>query len=93
VGLKNNVSTRLLETTLNPFPAGTEDFVTHNVLREYIQATALITGVQKVTQYNTEVRKITKRDNLWTVDTAMLYVNNTGATTHKYASSVGSRPI
>lgn len=41
----NNVPTRLLETTLNPFPPGTLDNVSHSVLKEYIQDTALKTGV------------------------------------------------
>src|ERR1700761_7921198 len=35
-GLHNNVSTREMRTSLEPWPAGTEDFVSRNILEEYI---------------------------------------------------------
>ncbi|KAH3959815.1 hypothetical protein HBH98_103770 [Parastagonospora nodorum] len=80
IGLKNNVSTRLLETTLNRFPAGTEDFVSHGVLKDYIQNTAIVAGVHESTIYNTEVKKVSKSGNLWTVDTTTLAINKEGVT-------------
>jgi hypothetical protein len=67
--------------------------VTHAVLKDYIQTTALTTGVQEITQYNTEVREISKSDNMWKVDTATLQANSAGTFTHKYGSSVSYRSI
>ncbi|KAH7413788.1 dimethylaniline monooxygenase [Phaeosphaeria sp. MPI-PUGE-AT-0046c] len=78
IGLKNNVSTRLLETTLNCFPAGTEDFVTHNYLSDYIQDTSIKNGVHEATRYNTNVKKVVKSKTLWSVDTETLHVNESG---------------
>jgi ACS family pantothenate transporter-like MFS transporter len=72
------VSTRLLETTLNKFPAGTEDFVSHQVLRDYIQDTAAKTRVDEVTQYDTEVRKVRKIGEKWTVETTTLHTDENG---------------
>ncbi|KAJ4293517.1 hypothetical protein N0V90_008800 [Kalmusia sp. IMI 367209] len=69
VGLKNNVGTRLLTTTLNPFPAGTEDYVSHSVLRDYIQDTAVKTGVHDITRYDTEVKHLFKVGSQWVVET------------------------
>jgi hypothetical protein len=82
------VSTRLLETTLHPFPDGTEDYVTHAVLKDYIQATAFIAGVHEVTQYDTEVRKVSKSGKSWSVETATLHTNDSGETIKKSASFV-----
>jgi len=71
-GLKNNVATPLLELTLNPFPPGTPDFVTHDVLRDYIQDTAIKTGVHRNTRYNTSVKKVMKIGEKWRVETSIL---------------------
>jgi ACS family pantothenate transporter-like MFS transporter len=67
------VPTRLLETTLNAFPPGTPDFVSHSVLGAYIQDTAVKTGIHQVTQYDTEVKKLSKRRNEWILEAATLY--------------------
>jgi cation diffusion facilitator CzcD-associated flavoprotein CzcO len=88
VGLKNNVSTRLLETTLNRFPAGTQDYVTHKVLGDYIKDTAISTGVHKVTQYNTNVKNVSKSGETWTVETATLQTDTAGAVELKTSSQV-----
>jgi hypothetical protein len=72
------VSTRLLETTLNRFPAGTEDFVSHQVLGDYIQDTAAKTRVDEITQYDTEVRKVTKTGEKWIVETTRLHTDDNG---------------
>jgi hypothetical protein len=90
VGLKNNVSTRLLETTLNQFPPGTEDYVTHDVLCGYIQATTLSTGVHKLTQYDTDVRSVTKNGRLWTVETATLQTDAQGVLRRHESSQVST---
>ncbi|KZM28708.1 uncharacterized protein EKO05_0009918 [Ascochyta rabiei] len=78
IGLQNNVSTRLLETTLNRFPPGTEDFVPHSVLKDYIQDTALTTSVDAVTRYNTEVQNVSKEGKKWTVRTSTLQIRDNG---------------
>jgi hypothetical protein len=82
------VSTQLLETTLNTFPPGTGDYVTHDVLKDYIQTTALKTGVDKVIHYDTEVTKVSKSGNSWIVDTATLHTNYFGAITRDSTTSV-----
>ncbi|KAL6161301.1 hypothetical protein ACJBU6_00421 [Exserohilum turcicum] len=78
VGLRNNVSTRLLQTTLNQFPAGTEDYVTHKVLADYIQDTAISTGVHEVTQYDTNVESVSKKGESWSVETTTFQTDATG---------------
>ncbi|KAB2102977.1 Flavin-containing monooxygenase [Alternaria gaisen] len=93
VGLKNNVSTRLLETTLNQFPPGTEDYVTHDVLCDYIQATTLLTGVHELTQYDTDVRSVIKNGRLWTVETATLQTDaQVVASGHYHAPRIPDTP-
>ncbi|KAJ8108186.1 hypothetical protein OPT61_g8351 [Boeremia exigua] len=79
IGLKNNVATPLLETTLNKFPPGTEDFVSHSVLKDYIQDTAARTEVDAVTKYNTEVQKVSKIGDKWAVRTTTLETRDDGS--------------
>ncbi|KAF2707101.1 MFS general substrate transporter [Pleomassaria siparia CBS 279.74] len=78
IGLKNNVTTPLLETTLNPFPKGTPDIVSHSVLKDYIQDTSAKTGVEVSTRYNTEVKKLSKSGGKWTVNSLTLTGKNSG---------------
>jgi ACS family pantothenate transporter-like MFS transporter len=84
------VSTRLLETTLNRFPAGTEDFVSHQVLRDYIQDTAAKTRVDEITQYDTEVRKVMKIGEKWTVETTTLHTDDKGEVSKATKAQVSS---
>ncbi|KAF2206023.1 FAD dependent oxidoreductase [Delitschia confertaspora ATCC 74209] len=77
-GLRNNVSTPLLETTLNRFPPGTPDFVSHSVLREYIQEIATKTGVLDVTRFDTEVKNVWKSGSQWLVNAVTLKSDNSG---------------
>ncbi|KAF2125458.1 dimethylaniline monooxygenase [Dothidotthia symphoricarpi CBS 119687] len=86
-GLKNNVGTRLLETTLNRFPTDTPDFVTHDVLEEYIQDTAVRAGVHDVTKYDTEVRNVTKNEREWVVETSTLRIDPSGGIFQETCSS------
>ncbi|KAF1967408.1 dimethylaniline monooxygenase [Bimuria novae-zelandiae CBS 107.79] len=78
VGLKNNISTSLLTTTLNPFPAGTEQYVSHAVLKDYIQDTAVKTGVHNITRYDTEVKHVSKVDDQWEVQSVTLELRPNG---------------
>ena len=72
------MGTRLLETTLNPFPPETPDFVSHNVLKDYIQDTATKTGVDKLTRFNTEVKSLSKSGSKWTVEAVTLSTKASG---------------
>ncbi|KAJ4993415.1 putative flavin dependent monooxygenase [Stagonosporopsis vannaccii] len=87
VGLKNNVATPLLETTLNKFPPGTEDFVSHSVLKDYIQTTAARTEVEALTQYNTEVQHVAKTGDKWAVKTATLQTRADGSQSRNSSTS------
>jgi len=71
-GLMNNVSTRLMRTSLAAWPPGTEDFVSQQVLEEYIQAISKAHGVSAITQYNTRVEEVRKRGASWDVRTTTL---------------------
>jgi hypothetical protein len=82
------VSTRLLETTLGRFPTGTEDYVSHAVLKDYIQNTAIETGVHKMTHYNTAVKKVTKIGKSWNVTTITIQAGESGRVTQQTASTV-----
>ncbi|KAI8933089.1 hypothetical protein NX059_009732 [Plenodomus lindquistii] len=87
VGLKNNVGTRMLQTTLNEFPKGTEDIVTHDVLKDYIQDTAIRAGVHSDTRYNTEVKRVVKNANKWHVETITLESDKSGRTVRTIATT------
>ncbi|TID17330.1 pantothenate transporter [Venturia nashicola] len=67
VGLKNNVATRLMKTTLNDWPSGTPDYVSHHVLKDYIQETSRINGVDALTIYGARVVDLIKgpTDKQW----------------------------
>jgi cation diffusion facilitator CzcD-associated flavoprotein CzcO len=72
LGLTNNVSTPLLETSLTPFPAGTPDYVSHEVLCDYIKDVAKKSGVDNLIKFNTDVRSIKEIGGKWTVETITL---------------------
>ena len=71
-GLSNNVATRLMKLKLNSWPNGTEDYVNHRVLNEYIQDTSGRTGVHSRTHYDTRVEKVFKNGKVWKVQTSTL---------------------
>jgi ACS family pantothenate transporter-like MFS transporter len=87
------VSTRLLETTLNRFPAGTEDYVSHAVLKDYIQDTAIKAGIHELTHYDTEVRNVSKNGQSWTVDTMTLHSDKSGKMTRRSTSAVSKKSV
>ena len=71
-GLMNNVSTRLMRTTLLPWPHGIGDFVNQRYLEEYIQDISRETGVQGCTLYRTRVEKVRKVGDSWQISTISL---------------------
>ena len=58
--------------TLNSWPEGTEDYVGHTVIKEYIQDTARRTGIEAVIQYSTRVDGVEKLEGKWRVKTTTL---------------------
>ena len=71
-GLKNNVSTRLMRTSLLPWPPGTEDFVSQSILEKYIQEISDVHGVRPITEYNTRVEEVREKGNHWHIRTRTL---------------------
>jgi cation diffusion facilitator CzcD-associated flavoprotein CzcO len=71
-GLRNNVSTTEMRTSLEPWPAGTEDFVGQSIIEEYVQRLAERHGVDAVTEYNTRVEEVRKQEEYWVVRTTTL---------------------
>lgn len=78
-GLRNNVSTRLMKTSLQDWPEGTEDYVTQKVLEEYIQALSNDHGVTAITQYHTRVEEVRKQGSEWVLRTTTLQKSSAGA--------------
>ena len=71
-GLMNNVSTPLMQTTLGSWPPETPDFVSQNVIEEYIQNISEMNGVVAITKYNTRVENVQKQNEVWKLRTTSL---------------------
>lgn len=73
-GLKNNVPTHLMQSALDPWPAGTPPNTTQDVIETYIQRLSATHGVHTVTHYNTRVEEINKEpgQTSWSVRTLAL---------------------
>jgi cation diffusion facilitator CzcD-associated flavoprotein CzcO len=73
-GLKNNVPTELMISSLGPWPAGTTSHVSQKKIEEYVQALAQSSGVDEIAEYNTRVEEIKKSPDgrLWTIRTLKL---------------------
>ena len=69
-GLRNNVSTPLLELKNHEWSPGTGDFVSHRVIKEYIQAAAKRSGGTYL--YNTRVEKAWKTEGKWQIESTTL---------------------
>ncbi|KAL4995061.1 major facilitator superfamily domain-containing protein [Aspergillus recurvatus] len=77
-GLKNNVSTPLMRVKLNAWPEGTPDFVSHSVMKEYIQDTSRKTGVDDITIYGARVKNVFKQGDSWQVTWSRLEQQDDG---------------
>ncbi|KAH8879917.1 FAD/NAD(P)-binding domain-containing protein [Thozetella sp. PMI_491] len=62
-GLKNNISTRLMVSVLDPWPEGTEENTTQDKIEGYIQLLAKNHGVNDVTLFHTRVDEVRKSDD------------------------------
>ena len=61
-----------MELTTNKWKEGTEQFVSHNVLAEYIQDTARVTDVEPLIHFNTRVDAVEKVGSQWSVSVSTL---------------------
>ncbi|PSK42037.1 Thiol-specific monooxygenase [Elsinoe australis] len=77
-GLKNNVSTVEMEMQSHAWKPGTEEFVPHHDLAEYISDAAAANGVLPDIQFRTRVSKLSKTDGSWVVDLIRLKTATTG---------------
>lgn len=73
-GLRNNVPTGLMVSSLGGWPDGTPENTSQADIERYVQELASIQGVNEVTWYNTRVEDVRKSVNAkrWTVRTIML---------------------
>lgn len=56
-----------MRVKLNAWPEGTPEFVSHTVMKEYIQDTSKKAGAESVTLYGARVTKLRKVDRKWDV--------------------------
>ncbi|TRX87738.1 hypothetical protein FHL15_011368 [Xylaria flabelliformis] len=75
-GLKNNVPTSLMKSSLLPWPEGTEEFIDQHRIVHYLQDIARLHYVTEHVQFHTRVASVTKAagDARWTVETSTLRV-------------------
>lgn len=88
VGLKNNVSTVEMEMQSHAWNPGTEEFILHNFLADYIQDAARANDVEKSIQFNTRVQRVRKVDERWRVTTSKL-VGKDAVTKTETSTKVG----
>jgi cation diffusion facilitator CzcD-associated flavoprotein CzcO len=86
-GLKNNVSTRLMQTKLHTWPEGMNDFVSHEVLKQYIQEIAIRAGVERVTSYGSRVTEVKKSGHQWLLNYTTLEAQE-GLQRHERVGSI-----
>lgn len=73
-GLKNNVPTDLMISSLGPWPEGTASNVSQKYIEEYVQALAANNGVNEITEYSTRVEEVKKTPDgrAWVIRTLKL---------------------
>lgn len=69
-GLMNNVSTSEMELTARGWNAGTAEFVTHDILADYIRDIA--SAVDSCIQYHVRVKLVEKVNGVWRVAISQL---------------------
>lgn len=68
----NNIVTPLMRTTLNDWPENTPRYVSHPVIREYVQGTAAKVGANDVTIFGALVTKVWKEELTWSLAWTLL---------------------
>lgn len=75
-GLRNNIPTPVMRTTLIDWPEDTPDYISHDKVEQYIQDLAFRTGAHDRIQYSTRVESVRKNalagDTRWTIHTQTL---------------------
>ncbi|KPM42121.1 hypothetical protein AK830_g4428 [Neonectria ditissima] len=73
-GLRNNVPTSLLYSSLGPWPEGTEDITGHAQIESYLQGLSAEHGVDDVTVFHTRVEDARKSEDgsQWILQTVTL---------------------
>ena len=61
-----------MEMTCQAWKAGTDEFVPHHVLADYIQESAEANGILDSTHFSTRVNQVRKDGGKWAVDVAKL---------------------
>ena len=79
MSLKNNVSTIEMEMTCQKWRVGTEEFVPHHVLADYIEEAARSNGVSDSTHFDSRVDRVEKVDGQWEVDVSRLEKSGTSS--------------
>lgn len=79
-GLKNNVPTPVMVSSLGPWPEGTEPFVSQDHVEKYVQTLASTHGVNAVTSFHTRVDEIRKTSDgtKWEIRSVALEKRDTG---------------
>lgn len=98
-GLRNNVPTSLMRSTLLAWPADTPEFVSHVYFERYVQELARTTGAHERTRYNTRVESVAKKPPSpadggvprWTVKTRTLVSGPEGRSRHGRGDGVFPR--
>ncbi|KAI0476966.1 FAD/NAD(P)-binding domain-containing protein [Xylaria cf. heliscus] len=88
-GLKNNVPTSLMKSSLLPWPEGTEEFIDQGRIVRYLQDIARLQHVTEHVQFHTRVESVTKPagDARWTVKTSTLRVEDSSFSVLKRSES------
>ena len=93
--LKNNVPTPLVQITDQTWPLGTENFVSHTVINQYIRAAAKLSHLSEFTQFNTSVETLWKPGDRWMLTSRKLIRSKTNKlmfSTQTQASTPGLGP-
>lgn len=78
-----------MRVKLNAWPEGTPDFVSHRIMKEYIQDTSKKCGVDTVTIYGARVVNARKEGSTWKVSWTTLHEDrDTGKIEEKLETSV-----
>ncbi|KAK3374846.1 hypothetical protein B0H63DRAFT_549154 [Podospora didyma] len=78
-GLKNNIPTNILVSSLGPWPEGTEPIVGQSVVEEYIQTLARNNGVDNITHFHARVEEARKTPTgVWEIRSVSLEKGESG---------------
>ena len=76
VALKNNVSTIEMEMTFQKWRPGTDEFVPHHVLAQYLEDAVLANDITDLIQLNTRVNSVVKDGSQWRLGIAQRLSND-----------------